>query len=98
MVCGKLVCGVGDRKIISGFTAANVCFETTPESVGSPVVKYVTVKVPRTGSDCNPMAGTAAGVPFIYTPIFNIGALINNPSISLQVAIAPSTTMYYMVK
>lgn len=96
MVCGKLVCGVGDRKILSGFTAANVCIETTPEAPGSPIVKTVTVKVPRTNGDCNPMTGTAAGVPFVYTPIFNIGALINNPSISLQVAIAPSTTMYYM--
>src|SRR5689334_25263221 len=30
MTCGKLVCADGDRSIISGFTAANVCFETTP--------------------------------------------------------------------
>src|SRR5689334_13241466 len=81
MTCGKLVCADGDRSIISGFTAANVCFETTPEAPGSPVVKTVTVKVPRTNADCNPMTGTAAGVPFVYTPIFNIGALINNPSI-----------------
>jgi len=96
MTCGKLTCAVGDRNILSGFSAANVCIETTPDAPGSPVVKYVTVKVPRTDSDCNPMAGTAAGVPFTYTPIFNIGALINNPSISLALPIAPSTTMYYM--
>ena len=96
MVCEKLICGVGDRNILSGFTAANVCIETTPESEGSPVVKTVTVKVPRTGGDCNPMAGTEAGVPFTYTPIFNIGALLNNPSLSLALPIAPSTTMYYM--
>ena len=96
MVCGKLVCGVGDRKILSGFTAANVCIETTPDAPGSPIVKTVTVKVPRTNGDCNPMTGTAAGVPFVYSPIFNIGALLNNPSISLQLAIAPGTTMYYM--
>ena len=98
MTCGKLVCAEGDRSIISGFSVTNVCIETTPESVGSPAVKYVTVKVPRTEGDCAPMTGTAPGTPFVYTPIFNIGALINNPSISLKVAIAPSTTMYYMVK
>jgi len=97
MVCGKLVCGVGDRNIISGFSAANICFETTTETPSSPVVKTITVKVPRTGGDCNPMAGTAAGTPFVYTPIFNIGALLNNTSISLALPIAPSTTMYYMV-
>jgi Flp pilus assembly pilin Flp len=97
MVCGKLVCGVADRKIISGFSAANVCIETTPDSPGSSIVKTVTVKVPRTNADCTPMTGSAAGVPYVYTPIFNIGALINNPSISLQLPIAPSTTMYYMV-
>ncbi len=97
MVCGKLVCGVGDRNIISGFSAANICFETTTETPSSPVVKTVTVKVPRTGGDCNPMTGTAAGTPFVYTPIFNIGALLNNTSISLALPIAPSTTMYYMV-
>src|SRR5215470_5708416 len=60
MVCGKLVCAEGDRKILSGFSAANVCIETTPESEGSPIVKTVTVKVPRTEADCSPMAGTEA--------------------------------------
>jgi hypothetical protein len=97
MVCGKLTCGVGDRNIISGFTKANICFESTTESPGSPKVKTVTVKVPRTGGDCTPMAGTEAGTPFVYTPVFNIGALLNNPSLSLALPIAPSTTMYYMV-
>jgi hypothetical protein len=96
MICGKLTCGVGDRNIISGFSKANVCIETTPDAPGSPIVKMVTVKVPRTSGDCTPMAGTEAGVPFTYTPIFNVGALLNNPSLSLALPIAPSTTMYYM--
>jgi Flp pilus assembly pilin Flp len=97
MVCGKLSCGVGDRNIVSGFGAANICIETIAEAPGSPKVKTVTVKVPRTNGDCTPMAGTEAGTPFVYTPIFNIGALLNNPSLSLALPIAPSTTMYYMV-
>ena len=97
MVCGKLACTGGDRKIVSGFTAANICIETTTESPTSPVVKTVTVKVPRNGEDCDPMAGTEAGVPYVYTPIFNIGALLNNPTLSLALPIAPGTTMYYMI-
>lgn len=97
MVCGKLICTDADSSIISGFTAANVCIETVTESPSSPKVKTVTVKVPRTGGDCTPTAGTEAGSPFVYTPIFNIGALLNNPSLSLALPIAPSTTMYYMI-
>jgi Flp pilus assembly protein TadG len=96
MVCGKLTCAVGDRNVLSGFTASNVCIETTTESPSSPVIRTVTVKVPRTGGDCNAAAGTVAGVPYTYTPIFNIGALLNNSTISLALPIAPSTTMYYM--
>ena len=97
MVCGQLTCTGGDRKVVSGFSAANICIETTPDAPGSPVVRTVTVKVPRNGEDCTPMAGTEAGIPFVYRPIFNIGALIKNPSISLALPIAPSTTMYYMI-
>jgi Flp pilus assembly protein TadG len=97
MVCGKLACTGSDRKIVSGFSAANICIETTTESPTSPVVQTVTVKVPRTAEDCSPMAGTTAGTPFVYTPIFNIGALLNNPTLSLALPIAPGTTMYYMI-
>jgi Flp pilus assembly pilin Flp len=97
MVCGKLTCAAGDRKVIPGFSATNVCIERTLESPTSPKVINVTVKVPRTNGDCDPMPGTEAGTPFVYTPIFNIGALLNNPTLSLALPIAPSTTMYYMI-
>ena len=97
MVCGKLTCGAGDRTVVSGFSSANVCIERTTESPTTPKVITVTVKVPRTSGECTPMPGTGAAVPFVYTPIFNIGALLNNPTLSLALPIAPGTTMYYML-
>ena len=96
MVCGKLTCADSDRPIIDRFALKYVCIESIPESGGSPIVKYVTVRIPRK-NDCNPMTGAGAAEPFNYKPIFNIGALLNNPTLSLELPIAPSTTMYYMV-
>ncbi len=93
MVCGKLACGVGDKALVYGFSANNVCLETA----GTPKVTSVTVRIPRTAGECVPMTGAADATPFVYSPIFNIGALLNNPSFSLAFPIAPSTTMYYMV-
>jgi hypothetical protein len=93
VVCGKLSCGVGDTPLLPNLSASNVCIEST----GSPKVLNVTVKIPRTGADCTPMAGTVAGTPYTYAPIFNIGALLNNPSFSLALPLAPSVTMYYMI-
>jgi hypothetical protein len=97
MVCGKLACAAGDRHLVSGFNVGNVCMEATPESEGSTKIKYVTVRIPRPDSACNPMTGAGAATPFTYTPIFNVGALLNSPSLSLAFPIAPSTTMYYMI-
>ena len=97
MVCGKLTCADGDRKIVSGFSAANVCIERALESPSSPKVVTVTIRIPRTSGECKPMPGAGAASPFVYTPIFNIGALLNNPSLSLALPIAPGTTMYYMI-
>ena len=97
MVCGKLACGVGDKSLVYGFTAGNVCMESTPESEGSAKIIKVTVRIPRTETPCSPMTGAGAATPFTYTPIFNIGALLNSPGLSLAFPIAPSTTMYYMI-
>ena len=97
MVCGKLTCAEGDAPLISGFSASNVCMEATFESEDSPKVVSVTVRIPRTAEECAPMDGADGATPFVYTPIFNIGGLINNPSLSLAFPIAPSTTMYYMI-
>ena len=98
VVCGKLACGVGDTAIVSGLSSSNVCVETT----GSPKVTAVTVRIPRVAGDCGSVdtaiGGTGGAAPFTYNPIFNIGALLNTPSFSLALPIAPRTTMYYMVE
>jgi len=93
VVCGKLACGGSDRSLLPGLTAGNVCIE----SVGSPKVTSVTVKIPRNGADCTPMAGTVAGAPYTFSPIFKVDVLLNNSSLSLALPLAPSTTMYYMI-
>jgi Flp pilus assembly pilin Flp len=91
--CGKLVCGVGDPALVNGLQTKNICIETT----GSPKVTSVTVRIARESSPCNPVAGSPEGAPYVFKPIFDIGALLNNPSISMALPIAPSTTMYYMI-
>lgn len=88
VVCGKLTC-TGSDALIPGFTAANVCIQSTT-LVGSPKIETVTVSVPRTGG-----AGACAQ-PFNYQPIFNIGALLNT-GFTFTPAISPSVTMYYMI-
>lgn len=93
MVCGKLKCTETDKALVYGFTAGHVCIE----SAGTPKVTSVTVRVPRTAGECTPMTGAGDAAPFVYSPIFNIGALLKNPSLSLAFPIAPATTMYYMV-
>ena len=91
--CGKLVCGVSDPPIVNGLLPTNICIET----VGSPKVTTVTVRLPRETSPCNPTTGAGAATPYVFRPIFDVGALLNNPSISMALPIAPSTTMYYMI-
>lgn len=97
MVCGKLICAAGDRHLVDGFGAGNVCLESTPETEESAKIKYVTVRIPTADTPCTPMTGAGAATPFVYSPIFNVGALLHSPSLSLAFPIAPSTTMYYMV-
>ena len=93
VVCGKLACTGSDRTLLPNLSASNVCIEST----GSPKVTSVTVKIPRTNADCTPMAGTNNAVPYMYSPIFNIGALLKQPGFYIGFPLAPSTTMYYMI-
>lgn len=97
VVCGKLTCAAGDRSVVSGLSAANICLQATKESKDSLKVLTVTVSIPRKAGDCDASLGTSGATPFVYKPIFNIGALLENPSLSLALPIAPSTTMYYMI-
>jgi Flp pilus assembly protein TadG len=97
VVCGKLTCAVGDKPLAKNFTSGNVCLET----IGSPKVTSVIVRVVRTAGDCgsvNPaIGGTSNAVPYVYQPTFNIGALLQVPSFTLALPIAPRTQMYYML-
>jgi len=92
VVCGKLACTDADKPLITGLSAANVCVETT----GSPKVLTVTVRIPRDTTPCAPTAGAGGAAPLTYAPIFNVGALLGT-GLSLNLPIAPSTTMYYMI-
>lgn len=96
VVCGKLTCGVTDPSLVTGFTSSHVCIET----VGSPKVTSVTVRIPRTSGNCGTTAtavgGTGGATVYTYNPVFDIGALLHT-SLSLELPIAPSTTMYYMI-
>src|SRR5215204_573546 len=92
VVCGKLACTDADKPLITGLSAANVCVETT----GSPKVLTVSVRIPRDTTPCAPTAGAGGAAPLTYAPIFNVGALLGT-GLSLNLPIAPSTTMYYMI-
>ena len=85
VVCGKLVCAGGDE-LVPGMTPGKVCIEST----GSPKIQTVTVRIPHVAAGC--------GAPHVYQPIFDIGALLHNPTFSLAIPINPSTTMYYMLE
>jgi hypothetical protein len=97
VICGKLTCGKDDRATVSGLTAANVCLESTKESKESAKVLTVTVRIPRVAGNCDATLGTSGATPLVYKPIFNVGALLDNPSLSLALPLAPGTTMYYMI-
>jgi hypothetical protein len=59
------------------------------------------VRIPRAEGDCGletPALGNSAdSLPFVYRPIFDIGALLQSPTFTLALPIRPSTTMYYML-
>src|SRR5215213_1180644 len=88
-VCGKLACTDADKPVITGLAAGNICVEST----GSPKILSVTIRIPRSTTPCT---GAGGASPLTYAPIFNIGALLGT-GLSLNLPIAPSTTMYYTI-
>jgi Flp pilus assembly pilin Flp len=82
--CGKFVCGAGDE-LLPGLAPSNVCIEST----GTPQPVTITVRIPRPGGGC--------GSPYVYQPIFDLGALFHSSTFSLNLPLAPSTTMYFML-
>lgn len=91
VVCGKLACTGGDE-LVRGLSVSNVCIETTLTAAST--VETVTVSIPRQASvTCE---GGETATWFRYQPIFDLGALLNNDSFTLQYPFNPSTTMRYI--
>ena len=67
--------------------------------VGSPVVSGLTteqVRISRTGgTSALPERVTVKIVGYTYEPLFDLGKLVGNPSLSLRIDVSPSTTMRY---
>ena len=78
------VCGktdcAGSNPLAYGLTTANIT--VTPEYPPGGAGNPITVTVNVTG--------------YNFQPIFNIGALLNSPTLSLAMPVRASTTMYYM--
>lgn len=91
VVCGKLACTGGDE-LVKGLTTDNVCIQTTLTAAGT--VETVTVSLPRQTSVTCEDGTTATWLRF--QPIFDIGALLDNPSFSLAYPFPASTTMRYI--
>ena len=90
VVCGKLACADGDA-LVKGFSASNVCITTTLTAAAT--VETITVSIPREESvACD--GGNASW--FRFTPLFDLGALLNNDGFTLRFPFNPSTTMRYI--
>ena len=79
--------------------AANLVVYGDPAGDGSPVVEGLTtgqVRITRTGgTSAFPERVTVKIVGYTYEPIFDLGKLVGNPSLSLRIDVSPSTTMRY---
>ena len=77
--------------------AANLVVYGNTAGTGDPLVEGLTVddvNVTRNGgSSTMPVYITVSVDGFTYEPIFDLGALVGNPSLSLNVGMSPSTTM-----
>ena len=85
--------GVNDPK------AENLVVFGNPPGTGSPVVSGLTteqVRIARTGgTSAFPERVTVRIVGYTYEPLFDLGKLVGNPSLSLRIDVSPSTTMRY---
>ena len=86
--------------------AKNLVVYGNVNGTGSPIISGLAtgnVTISRLNKDGNPQTG---GVPktvgvqittYKYTPIFNLGKLMNNTSLSLNIEVKPSVTMRYLL-
>ena len=85
----------------SDATAKNIVVYGNPAGTGTPVVTGLTtsqVKVTpaKTGGTVQTVTVSIDG--YGYTPVFDLGKLINSPSLSLAVNVSPSSTMRQLVQ
>lgn len=81
--------------------AKNIVVYGNPEGTGSPVIKGLkaaNVDIIRSGGTTTlPLTVKVQIKDYKYQPIFDLGALTKNPSLSLNVAVKPSVTMRYLL-
>ncbi|HKS29446.1 MAG TPA: TadE family protein [Pyrinomonadaceae bacterium] len=81
--------------------AKNIVVYGNPEGTGSPVIKGLkttNVDIIRTGGTGTIPATVKVQIKdYKYQPIFDLGALTKNPSLSLKVDVKPSVTMRYLL-
>lgn len=101
---------LGARYLISKSVNSSVNYETIAKNIvvygnangsGSPILNGLSVNNVEVT-----YAGPVAGVPetvtvtivnYPHVPLFNLGALLNNNSVSLAVDVKPSVTMRYLL-
>jgi Flp pilus assembly protein TadG len=82
--------GIAKNLVVFGNTAGT----------GSPILSGMTtgnVNIVRTGDTAVPITVTIQIQDFEHQPIFDLGALIKVPSLSLKVDVKPSATMRYLL-
>jgi Flp pilus assembly protein TadG len=81
--------------------AQNIVVYGNAEGTGSPVIKGLkatNVKIIRDGGTGTlPETVKVQIINYKYQPIFDLGALTKNPSLSLKVDVKPSVTMRYLL-
>ena len=85
----------------SDATAKNIVVYGNPAGTGTPVVAgLTTAQVKVTPNKVGPTVQTVTvsidGYP--YVPVFDLGKLVNSPSLSLAVNVSPSSTMRQLVQ
>jgi Flp pilus assembly protein TadG len=81
--------------------AKNIVVYGNPAGTGSPVVQGLTpaqVVITRAGgSPSVPQTVTVQILGYKYQPVFDLGKMINAPSLSLNIDVKPSVTMRYLL-
>ncbi|HEY0386389.1 MAG TPA: TadE family protein [Pyrinomonadaceae bacterium] len=99
---------VGTRYLItapnsvkSDTAAKNIVVYGNPDGSGAPLVSGITtgnVVITRTGGvPVLPTTVTVAITGYKYKPVFDVGKLVNIPSLSLNVDVKPSVTMRFLL-